>query len=558
MNGAEKLIECLKKEGVKIIAGYSGRPLLAILQALDGSGIRGIQSRHEQGAGFLADGYARVSRRPGVVLLQRGPGVTNCVTAIANAQIDGIPLIVLIGQGEMGMFGKGALQELDHLAFLPYFTKWCFRVPSIQRLPEIVRRAFNIAQSGKPGPVALELPMDLMESVYEGPVESYTPTNGALRAAGDPDKIGQTLSVLLESKNPLIYAGAGVIRSGAEKELVDFAVRLGIPVMTSLPGKSAFPEDHELSLGLGGFPKATYGTRQAHHMVDKSDCVLALGTSFKEHGTRYFKDKPESVKLLQVDITEDEISKNYPTDVAIIGDIKLVLRQFIQKADRLLEKAENSELVKARRFRMIPEIANERGIWMEEWEDRLNSNAKPIDPYRVTTELMQILDPKKSIVMHDAGLVRAYICHHYVCTEPGAFVGFGGFSAMGYSVPAATGAKLAAPDKDVVTIVGDGSFGMTGFEIETAVRYGIKTVTLVYNNQGVDAVKTLQKKRGEKIVWDYLGGNYAEIAHAMGAYTQQVKDPDQIAPAIENSINQDKPALIELDIMELVPTPDYP
>lgn len=558
MNGAELLIECLKKEGVEVIAGYSGRPLLAILQALDDSGIRGIQSRHEQGAGFLADGYARVSHRPGVVLLQRGPGVTNCVTAIANAQIDGIPLIVLIGQGEMGMFGKGALQELDHLAFLPYFTKWCFRVPSIQRLPEIIRRAFNVAQSGKPGPVALELPMDLMESVIEGPVEAYVPTNGRLKTAGDPQKIAQALKVLIQAKAPVIYAGAGVVRSGAEKELFDFANNLGIPVMTSLPGKSAFPEDHELSLGIGGFPKATYGTRQAHYMVDMSDCVLALGTSFKEHGTRYFKPKPVSTTLLQVDITEEEISKNYPADVAIVGDIQLVLRQFIETGRSLVEKPEDSDFIANRRAKIVAEISAESGKWFEEWEKRLHSDAKPIDPYRVTTELMRVLDEKKSIILHDAGLVRAYICHHYVCSTPGSFVGFGGFSAMGYSVPASTGAKLAAPDKEVITIVGDGSFGMTGFEIETAVRYGIKTITLVYNNRGVDAVKALQKKRGEKIVWDYLGGDYAKIASGMGAYALQVKDANEIFPALEDAIKQDKPAVIEIDIMELVPTPNYP
>jgi thiamine pyrophosphate-dependent acetolactate synthase large subunit-like protein len=558
MNGAELLIDCLKKEGVELISGYSGRPLLSLLQALQSPGIRGIQTRHEQGAGFLADGYARVSRRPGVVLVQRGPGVTNCVTAIANAKIDGIPLIVLIGQGEMEMFGKGALQELDHLAFLPYFTKWCFRVPSIKRIPEIVRRAFIAAKSGKPGPVALELPMNLMESMVEGPVEPYAPTNGRLKTAGDPQKVAQAIEILMRAKNPVVYAGAGVVRSGAEKELFDLATNFGIPVMTSLPGKSAFPENHELSLGLGGFPKATYGTRQAHYLVDKSDCVLALGTSFKEHGTRYFMPKPEAKKLIQVDVTEEEISKNYPADVAILGDIQLVLRQVIETGGKLLGKPEVAASIAGRRAQMVSEIAAERKKWLKDWEERLHSDATPIDPYRITTELMQILDPGKSIILHDAGLVRAYICHHYFCTVPGSFVGFGGFSAMGYSVPASIGAKLAAPGKDVITIVGDGSFGMTGFEIETAVRYGIKTITLIYNNRGVDAVKTLQKRRGEKIVWDYLGGNYAEIAAGMGAFSQQVKEARYLRPVLEDALRQDKPAVIEIDTMDLVPTPNYP
>lgn len=558
MNGAELLIECLKKEGVAVVSGYSGRPLLSILQALQGSGIRGVQTRHEQGAGFLADGYARVSRQPGVVLVQRGPGVTNCVTAIANAQIDGIPLIVLIGQGEMEMFGKGALQELDHLAFLPYFTKWCFRVSAIHRLPEIMRRAFIVARSGKPGPVALELPMNLMEALVQGSVESYTPTDSKIKPAGDPQAVDKAVALLMDAETPVIYAGAGVVRAEAEKELLAVATSFGIPVMTSLPGKSAFPENHELSLGLGGFPKATYGTRQAHYFVDKSDCVLALGTSFKEHGTRYFMPKPEAKKLIQVDITEEEVSKNYPADVAIIGDLQLVLGQMIETGGSLLEKPKIAEAVAARRASIVSEIAAERKKWLNDWDARLQSDATPIDPYRVTTELMQILDPERSIILHDAGLVRAYICHHYVCTTPGSFVGFGGFSAMGYSVPASIGAKLAAPSKEVVTIVGDGSFGMTGFEIETAVRYGIKTITLIYNNRGVDAVKTLQKKRGEKIVWDYLGGDYTEIARGMGAFSQQVKKASHLRSALEDAMGQDRPAVIEIDTMELVPTPTYP
>jgi acetolactate synthase-1/2/3 large subunit len=540
-----------------MVAGYSGRPILALIQAVKDLGIPNYLTRHEQGAGFMADGYARVSNRPGVILIQRGPGVTNCLTAITNAYIDGIPLIVLIGQGEMEMFGKGALQELDHLAFLPYFTKWTFRVPTVGRIPEIIRRAFTIATSGKPGPVVLDLPMNLMEKPVEGEVESYRPLGHAPRVLGEVGRVCEAVQTLLNAECPVIYAGAGILRSEAAAELRLLAETFAIPVMTSLPGKGSFPEDHDLSLGLGGFPRATYGTRQAHRMVAKADCVLALGCSFREHGTRYFQPMPPQTKLIQVDISEAELGKNYPLHVGILGDLKSVLHQMCAVATEAVALEETKLRVEERRRRVVPEIAEGRKEWMAEWEGHLRSDAVPIDPYRITAELMRILDKDKHIILHDSGQVRAYICHHFVSTRPGSFVGFGGFSSMGYSVPASLGAKIAAPDKDVITIVGDGSFGMTGFEIETAVRYGIKTLTLVYNNQSLDAIRVLQKNRKEGYAWESVGGNYAEIARGMGAFSATVTHPDQLRPAIAQALAQEKPAVLDIHVQDLVPVPNY-
>ncbi len=458
----------------------------------------------------------------------------------------------------MEMFGKGALQELDHLAFLPYFTKWAFRVPTTERIPEIVRRALTVATSGRPGPVALELPMNLMEKPVEGEVEPYSPVGRAMRVVGDPQKVFEAVEVLVGAHAPVIYAGAGVLRSEATEELLRFAETLALPVMTSLPGKSAFPENHELSLGIGGFPRATYGTKQAHQMVAKSDQVLALGTSFREHGTRYFSPMPRHTGLIQVDISEEELRKNYQPDIAILGDLKSVLKQMLEAAHEILKRNSVPSLIRERRAQVTAEIKEVRRKWMAEWADHLNSGAVPIDPYRITTELMNVLDPDKTIILHDAGLCRAYICHHFVSQRPGSFVGFGGFSAMGYSIPASIGAKVAAPDQDVITIVGDGSFGMTGLEIETAARYGIRTVTLVYNNRGLDAIKTLQKKRKEKYVWESVGGDYAEMARGMGAFSMHVNHPDEIKPAVEEALTQDKPAVLDMHISELVPLPNYP
>ncbi len=558
MNASELLVDCLLQEGVELVAGVSGRPTLDMIQALNDSSIGLYQTRHEQGAGFLADGYARVRNRPGVVLLQRGPGVTNCVTAIANAMIDGIPLVVLIGQGEMEMFDKGALQELDHLAFLDYFCKWTFRLHDVRRIPEMIRRAFAVASSGKPGPVALDLPMNLMGLPVTDLPEPHKPLARGFRPAGDPETVRQAVQALAAAASPVVYAGAGVLRAEAASELLQLAEMLALPVMTSLPGKSCFPEDHPLSLGLGGFPRATYGTRQAHEAVAAADWVLALGCSFREHGTGYFQPRPENVRLIQVDVCEAELGKNYVPDIAIRADLKSALRQMVVEAGELLEAEELQQGVQARRRGAAERIRKTREAWLGEWDEHLHSDASPIDPYRITTEIAGAVDLDRTIIVHDAGLVRAYICHHLLVRTPGSFVGFGGFSAMGYSVPASLGARLAAPDRTVLTIVGDGSFGMTGFELETAVRYGIRTVTLIYNNGGLDAVRVLQQRSGDAFVWDDLGGNYAEIARGLGAFARQVRAPAQIGPALRDALKQDGPAVLELMVQRLVPTPSYP
>jgi len=558
MTASELLVNCLIDEGVEVISGFSGRPMLSQLQALEGSGIASYQTRHEQGAGFLADGYARVKNRPGVVLIQRGPGVTNCMTPIANAKIDGIPLVVLIGQGEMEMFDKGALQELDHLAFLPYFCKWTFRLPDKNRIPEVVRRAFTIATSGKPGPVAIELPMNIMEELITDPVIMAPAVSRRLfRPAGDLQLVINSVDMLLKAENPVIYAGAGVLRSSAAPELLNLAESLGIPVMTTLPGKSAFPEDHPLSLGSGGFPRATYGTKQAHVFVDNSDCILALGTSFREHATRYFQSQPENIKLIQVDISEMEIGKNYTTDISIQGDIRTVLRQMLEVFDSYENKVEIRKKQEERKLRYVSQIKDLRSEWYSDWERHLQSDSVPIDPYRITTEISKKFNLDKTIILHDAGLVRAYISHHIVSRVPLSFLGYGGFSAMGYSLPASIGARIAAPDKDVICIIGDGSFGMTGLELETAVRYGIKTITLVYNNRGLDAIRRLQDRRQESFVWDDLGGDYAEIASGLGAFARRVEKPGDIGPTLADAIAQDKPALLEIIVDKMVPTPNY-
>lgn len=558
MNASELMIQCLRLEGVEVIAGVSGRPILALLQAMNDAGMRHIQTRHEQGAGFLADGYARASGKPGVALVQRGPGVTNCITPIANAMIDGIPLIVLIGQGEMEMFDKGALQELDHPAFLRYFVKWFFRLHDAKRIPEIIRRAFRTAVSGKPGPVVIELPMNVMESIVDNrsaPSE-YVPGSKRIRVAGDPNLVEQAARVLVKARAPVIYAGGGVIRSGASAALLEFAELLGCPVMTSLPGKSCFPENHPLSLGLGGLPHATYGTKQAVEFTKSADVVLALGCSFREHGTGYFKPISDNTSLIQVDISEAELGKNYPADVGILGDIRLVLEQLCAALHGILD-GQVKEQIKTRwaaAERLIAELKSE---WLSEWTDALNSDAVPINPYRITTELAGILDMDTSIVLQDAGLVRAYICHHLETRFPGSFMGYGGFSAMGYSIPACIGAKLARPEKTVINIIGDGSFGMTGLEVETAVRYGLQVIILVYNNRGMDAVRRLQVRRNEPFVWDEVGGNYSGIAAGMGAFSVRVEKPENLAPAIRSALSQEKPAVIEIMVEKLVPTPAY-
>jgi acetolactate synthase-1/2/3 large subunit len=447
MRVADAVVDILKSEGVKFVAALPGDDILPLFDAFhQQNDIPLILTRHEQATVFMADGYARSCGEPGVAMVTKGPGRCNAFTAIVNAFTDCVPLVVIFGHSSRKQLAKGMLQEVPYLDTFQTVAKWTFSIPSPERVPEVFRRAFTLARSGRPGPVIIEIPQDI--SMAQADIPPYTKTR-RVRFGPDPYDIDKLLELMRESKRPLIYVGRGALWSGATEDLVRVAEAFALPVMATLPAKGAMPEDHPLCLGLGGYPRAVYSTGQSKKFAEEADLVIALGCSFRQHATSSWLPKPAHAKLVQVDIDPAELHKNYAADLVMLSDIKLFLQALLQQGTQKLggwRKGMNGVVAE--------EISELKKQWMDSWNQRLTSDEVPINPYRACWDLANCLDRRNSILLHDAGVTRAYVSHHYEALFPNGFIGFGGTSAMGWSTPAAMGAKLAHPDKTVVNVTG--------------------------------------------------------------------------------------------------------
>ena len=440
------------------------------------------------------------------------------------------------------------LQEVPYLDVFQSMAKWTFSVPSAERIPEVFRRAFTLARSGRPGPVIIEMPQDI--SMAQAEMPPYFKTR-RVRFGPDPDDVEKLIELLQQSKKLLIYVGRGALWSGATEALVKLAESYALPVMATLPAKGAMPEDHPLCLGLGGFPRAVYSTGQSRKFAEEADLVIALGCSFRQHATSGWLPKPAHAKLVQVDIDAAELHKNYPADLVILSDIQLFLRAML---------LQGKEKLAAYRKGMAADVAAEiqdlKNKWLDSWNPRLTSDEVPINPYRACWDITHQLDAKKTILLHDAGVTRAYVSHHYEALNPLGFIGFGGTSAMGWSTPAAMGAKLGNPDKTVVNFTGDGSFGMTGMEIETAARNDIRTLTVILNNESLGASReTLHERFKGHEIGISLRGDYAGVARALGAYGERVEKPDELKPALARALAHQGPSVLEVAVKPLEPRP---
>ena len=549
MRVADYIIEILKSEGVGFVSTFPGDNLLSLYDALyECSEIPLILTRHEQGAVYIADGYARSTGEPGVAFITKGPGRTNAFTAIVNAFTDCTPLVIIFAHASRKLLGKGLLQELPYLETFASMVKWTFSIPTPERVPEAFRRAFTVARSGRPGPVILEVTEDLLKSEIDR--IPYVRTR-RVRFAPDPEDLDRALALLGESRHPLLYVGRGGLYAEATEQLIALAETFSVPVMTTLAAKGVIPEDHPFCLGLGGYPRASYNTGPALKYAEETDLVIALGCSFRQHATSTWLPKPEKTRLIQVDVDPAELHKNYNADLAILSDIKLFLQALLKKAP---------EVIGSWRSGMEKPVAEDiralKKQWRDSWQPRLKSDEVPINPYRICWDLGQLLDRNNTIMLHDSGTTRAYISYHYETLFPGGFIGFGATSAMGWSTPAAIGVKLAHPEKTVVNVSGDGSFGMTGMEIETAARHGIKTLTVILNNQALHATREAQTKRfpGREI-GIALGGDYAMIARGLGAYGERIEKPGDLPGALTRALNHPGPAVLEVLIKPYEPRP---
>ena len=542
MNVAETVVQALVSEGVRVAAGIYGESIGRVVVGLaNAPAVKLCYTRQERVAVDIADGYARVSGEPAVVFADAGPAVANAMGGVVNSFGDSTPLLFLAGQ--IGRFegARRAMKELPMHDVFGSVTKLTATIADPSQLNHVMRRCFVNLRTARPGPVVLELPHDVLS--MEAPEAAYRPVLDPVRAAGDPQAVEATIRVLSAAEHPYVYVGAGILFSQASEELLQLAELLSLPVATTLNGKSAFPEDHPLSLGIGGFSRATYGTLQATRCAHEADVVLTMGCTFKAHTTQ--APMPQGITHIQVDADPSEMHKESRADIAILGDAKLVLRQMIEAAHALLP---------ADRLQPRPGVAaridRDRQEWLSILKPLVTSPEKPIHPFRVTWELSQLLDPAQSIVLHDAGSVRGSTCQPYVATKPRSFIGFGGQSAMGWSLGAAMGAKLAAADKFVVAVMGDEAFGETALDLDTAVRSDIPILVVMKNNSGHKRQDVSDSRRAALVSVRFKeGGDYCAMAQALGVRASRVEEPEALravlSEAIE-SVRQGHCALVEV------------
>ena len=531
MNGADVIAEILRREGTGFLACYPRNPLIEACAELD---IRPILCRQERVGVGIADGFSRTTngRRLGVFAMQYGPGAENAFPGVATAYSDSVPILIL----PLG-------HQRDRAQVFPLFssartyasvTKWVETLNQPEQLGEVMRRAFNLLKMGRPGPVMVEIPADVaVADVAEQVALQYRPVK-ATSPAGNSRDIEAATRVLLEAKQPLIHAGQGVLYAEACPELLELAERLQIPVMTTLEGKSAFPEDHSLALGTGG---GGVMSGPSHHFLSRADVVLGIGCSFTKHGMA--SNIPAGKTIIHATNDERDLNKNYTAEHPILGDAKAVLRQFIDAAKDLLRG-------RAREGGAAAEVKQARETWLAEWMPKLTSNEVPITPYRVIGDFTQAIDPRDAIVTHDSGSPRNQLVPFYRATAPRGYMGWGKSHALGTGLGLIMGAKLAAPDKFCVNFMGDAAFGMTGLDFETAVRCGIPITTIVLNNSAMAIERHALVVSHDRYRTRDIGGNYADLGRAMGGQAERVTKPADIMPALQRArkANQDGQAVL--------------
>ena len=519
MKVIDAIAEILKREGVEYLSCY---PTTPVIEACAAAGIRPLLCRQERVGAGIADGYSRITngKRIGVFAMQYGPGAENAFAGVATAYSDSTPVLFL----PLG-------HPRDRAQVFPLFssarsyaavTKSVETLNVATQVSEVMRRAFTLLKMGRPGPVMVEIPADVaLEEIGETALD-YTPIK-VTRPAGNPRDVEEAARVLLQAQRPVIHVGQGVLYAEATDEVVELAELLQIPVLSTLEGKSAFPEDHALALGSG----SGVMSRPVFHFLGQADVLFAVGTSLTKHGMA--TPIPSGKTIIHVTNDERDLNKNQPAAYPILGDAKLVLRQFIDAVKDLRGgKAQPRDGVAA-------EIARVREEWLQEWSPKLTSDEVPLNPYRVMWDFINTVDAKEAIVTHDSGSPRDQLMPFYRATTPRSYIGWGKSHALGTGLGLIMGAKLAAPDKFCVNFMGDAAFGMTGLDFETAVRCGIPITTIVLNNSSMAIERHALAISHERYRARDIGGNYADMGRAMGGYAERIEKPDDIIPAIQRA-----------------------
>jgi acetolactate synthase-1/2/3 large subunit len=520
MNGAALVAEILKREGTEFLACYPRNPLIEACAALD---IRPILCRQERVGVGMADGYTRIRRgkRNGVFAAQAGPGIENAFPGIAQAYSENVPLLVIpAGLPLARQYVRPTFRAAD--VYRPV-TKWSALAHTVEELPELLRRAYHAMRSGKGGPVLIEIPAEVWEAEYRGELD-YTPV-AAQRSAPDPDAVKAAVKMLLAAKSPLLWAGQGVLYAEASDRLAALAELIPAPVVTTNPGKSAIPESHPLALGASTRSRPKMFTE----FMTKADLILAVGSSLTR--TPFGPGVPPGKAIIHSTNEADDINKDYRVAQAVIGDAGLVLDALIAETGRQKRGGGGNALAALKE-----EVAAVKTAWMAEWGKQLESDEMPLNQYRVIRDLMRTVDRDNVIITHDSGSPREQLLPFWETTAPGSYMGWGKSTQLGYGLGIIMGAKLAAPDKLCVNVMGDAAIGMTGMDIETAARNRIAILTVVFNNGVMAAERDVLELSTRKYGALTVGGNYAKVAEGLNVAATRVKKPADIVPAIKDAV----------------------
>ncbi|MEB2263363.1 acetolactate synthase large subunit [Priestia megaterium] len=528
MNGADMLIESLRRENVDVIFGYPGGAVLPIYDKLYGSGMFHVLARHEQGGIHAAEGYARISGKPGVVIATSGPGATNIVTGLADAMIDSLPLVVFTGQVASSVIGSDAFQEADVLGITMPITKHSYQVRNISDMPRIIKEAFHIATTGRPGPVLIDIPKDMAQGDgtfnYEGEIDlpGYQPTYFPNQL-----QVKKLTDAVAAAKQPVILAGAGVLLSKGSEELKNYAERQNIPVINTLLGLGCFPADHPLHLGMAGM----HGTYTANMAIYESDLLISIGARFDDRVTGNLKHFAPNAKIAHIDIDPAEIGKNVPTKIPIVGDAKEVLKQL------LLQEGEVGDYTKW--HEKLAALKQEYPLWYQ-------NSADVLKPQKVV-ELLHKYTNGDAVVTTDVGQHQMWVAQYYTFNNPDRWVTSGGLGTMGFGLPSAIGAQLANKDKTVVAVVGDGGFQMTLQELGVIRELNLPVKVVVLNNQSLGMVRQWQEIFYEERYSHSLIPNQPNLMKLAEAYDikgLQASTEEEAHAALKEAMETDGPVLL--------------
>lgn len=527
MKVAEAIIQCLKKENVKVVFGYPGATVIPMYEALRKSDIEHVLVRQEQAAGHAASGYARATGKIGVCIVTSGPGASNIITGIAAAYMDSIPMVIITGQVKSTLIGRDVFQELDITGATESFTKYNFLVKKSEYIPKIIKESFYIAQTGRKGPVLIDIPVDIMDEDiddFQYPktvnIRGYKPT-----IEGHPGQIKKIVSRIKISKSPLICVGGGVILSEGERQLREFVEKSHIPVVHTLMGKGAMNEESDYYIGMVG----THGFDYANRAVDNADVLILIGTRASDRTTCGISQFAKKADIIHIDIDPAEIGKNLNVNIPVVGDIKNILEKLSE--------------------RICPLDTTQWMCKIRGWEKSMQSQRRgteKVNPRYVLDNVSQVLE-KDAILTADVGQNQIWCARNFKIIGKRKFLTSGGLGTMGYSIPSAIGAKIGCPNKEVVAFVGDGGFQMSMFELGTILERKINIIIVLFNNSGLGLVREIQRNNCLKefeVNFKY-NPDFIKLVESYGLPAKRVRNDDEFKEAFQEALHSDRAFLIE-------------